>query len=142
MAYKQWVKFSISPKGFNLLVQNAQLKYGKFYKDGDNGNEISAVDIDKIEINDGSFDYVCACGRELSPSGTEGSFDLYDQGLDKNAKPIRIGTLNWNCSFDYVANPNALSWTIFSDNYNTQVPAPGNSGGALGLVPISCNKIK
>ncbi|KAL2151745.1 hypothetical protein VTH82DRAFT_6843 [Thermothelomyces myriococcoides] len=51
---------------------------GKFFNDEDRNHEIPAKEVDGTIIKSGSTVEIWACGRDSSPSGTEGWFDLYD----------------------------------------------------------------
>jgi len=67
------------------------LSRGKFYQ-GDKDNEISADTVNKTVIGPSQKDGPYSCGREQSPSGTEGTIDLYDA-------TEKICTIYWNCPY-------------------------------------------
>ncbi|KAH7918291.1 Aegerolysin [Leucogyrophana mollusca] len=83
----EWVVLEItnSLKG-SIKIQNANLSWGKFIQDG---REVSPQEIDDIVIPAGSKRSVSSSGRSGSPSGTEGTIDLYDDTTE-------ICTLYWN----------------------------------------------
>ncbi|KAH7920735.1 putative Asp-hemolysin precursor [Leucogyrophana mollusca] len=96
--YDQWVVLEITNSlGSPLKIQNASLSWGKFHKNGDRDYEISPEEVDKIVIPAGSEHSVSSCGRSHSPSGTEGTIDLYDD-------TTKVCTLYWNCPWGSSAN--------------------------------------
>lgn len=98
MPYAQWILLNIinTLRTQNILVDNVNLAYGKFYMYTGHGtvdnrnNEFSTSDILGMEIPARESREIGSCGRQNSPSGTEGSIDLY---YDKT----KICTVIWDC---------------------------------------------
>jgi Aegerolysin len=135
MAYAQWVSITIISRGARIGIKNATLAYGKFHQSGNKDAEISIDEINKIQINTGESSVINSCGREDSPSGTEGRFDIFD--LDKN---VKIGEYYWDCPWG--SKTNTSIWTpSLSEDYVTQVTGGNLDSGALGNVTIKCVKI-
>ncbi len=134
MAYAQWVTITISPRSIQVGVRNATHAYGKFHQTGNKDAEISTDEINKIIINAGNNAVINACGREDSPSGTEGTFDIVD--LANNEK---IGTYYWDCPWG--SKTNTSIWTPSGNqDYITQVTGGNLDSGALGNISIRCAK--
>ncbi|PHH80477.1 hypothetical protein CDD82_1707 [Ophiocordyceps australis] len=112
----QWIQLELTNRmrKNNLEVKSAWLKFGKFYK-GSKDKEISGDEVNRIVIPPGSMDKVNACGRLASPSGTQGSIDLYDGST-------RICTVAWDCPWGSSDNDLTLN------NYD-----PGTSEYSVSL---------
>lgn len=95
MGQAQWILLKIINTLLtqNIQVDNAELQYGKFY-DPANGNdyEISSEAISNMKILARHSGEVASCGRANSPTGTEGSIDLYYSGT-------KICTVYWDCPY-------------------------------------------
>ncbi|KAH7306564.1 hypothetical protein KP509_22G019600 [Ceratopteris richardii] len=75
-AYGQWVAFKLSYTGEgSLYIRNASLPWGKWYDYPDKDREVAAPNGQAVAP--GSIVYVAACGQENSPSGTEGTFEIW-----------------------------------------------------------------
>lgn len=93
MAYAQWIQIHIWAENCSLIVHNASLEWGKFYRRGCKDDELGANDINRITIKSGSSAYVCSCGRENASSGTVGSFDIVEDSDEKTL----ITHVRWEC---------------------------------------------
>ncbi|KAH7919338.1 putative Asp-hemolysin precursor [Leucogyrophana mollusca] len=124
----QWVVLEITNSlGGPLKVQNARLDWGKFFKNDVKDWEISPEEVDKIVIPAGSEQSVSSCGRSNSPSGTEGSIDLYD---DKT----KVCTLYWDCPWG--SPTNNFEVRDVNQGYNVTNGPWNKTGGALGNIAI------
>jgi hypothetical protein len=133
MAYAQWVSITITSRGTTLSLKNADLAYGKFHQTGNKDEEISPDDINEITINSGKSAVINSCGRENSPSGTEGRFDIFDG-------EVKVGEYYWDCPWG--SKTNNSTWTPDDlDNYVTQVTGGSLDSGALGNITIKCVKL-
>jgi hypothetical protein len=125
-AYAQWVVINITNSSSKpVVVKNVHLSWGKFHKDGkspassarvmvpsrhldhnaciDNKDaEIPAKDIENTKILPGDTFRINSCGREDASSGTEGDFDLYEDGGPK------VRHFYWDCPWGTKTN----TWTI------------------------------
>ncbi|KAJ5203321.1 Aegerolysin family protein [Penicillium cf. viridicatum] len=127
-SYNDWVDLRIADNYSGpISVQNAQVSWGKFYKYNNENNELTPQQVDGTVISPGNSADVCACGKQASASGTEGSIDLTDTTTN-----ARICTLYWNC-------PYTGSNDLQVKNQNPQYPVSVGDWtprGALGTVPI------
>jgi hypothetical protein len=133
MAYAQWVTITITSRGTTLSIRNATLKYGKFHQTGNKDAEISADDINKITIKSNSKAVINSCGREHSPSGTEGSFEIFDG-------EVKVGEYYWDCPWGSKKNTSIFT-PSGSEDYVTQVTGGNLDSGALGNISIKCVKL-
>lgn len=95
MAYAQWILLNIinTLRTQNIMVDNANLEYGKFYMYTGHGtvdNRDNEFSISEMEIPARKSGEIGSCGRQNSPTGTEGSIDLYYDNT-------KICTVRWNC---------------------------------------------
>ncbi|MFA8301323.1 MAG: aegerolysin family protein [Hyphomicrobiales bacterium] len=127
MAYAQWVEINISPLNFEMTVKNVKLDWGKFYEKGNKDKEINKSEIEGMTVDKGQKKVICACGRSDSPSGTEGSFELY------NGDEL-IGKYYWDCPWG--SKTNTSTWTAKNDKYLTQAELGNLDSGAIGQVTI------
>lgn len=137
MSYGMWVEVAIENHNSEVTIQNVEVEWGKLYKFGNKDNEISPSSLNGTAIEQGRTFWFCACGREWSPSGTQGSFQLFDQ------KNQLIGTYTWDCPLGERFNKS--SWTK-SDNTpfrfdfhsgNCNAYGDDNSGGTqIGRVTL------
>jgi len=130
MAYAQWATFTLSPKNYTLTIKNVVLKWGKFYK-GSKDNEVKLEDIEGVQIKPGDSYKIETCGREDSPSGTEGSFDIYDGNT-------HVASYYWDCPWGSKSNTSTL--TPESDDYLSQQNGANLDSGALGNITIKSGK--
>lgn len=132
-AYAQWVVINIKNEmsDNDVSIRNATAIWGKFHANGNKDREIPAEDINKIEIAPKSAEKISACGRENSPSGTEGTIDLYNGST-------KIAQLYWNCPWG--SSTNNFEVRGKDDGY-----VVGHSGGsptgALGNIEVQVIKI-
>lgn len=134
MAYSQWARILIKSKSVELAIKNVDLKYGKFHFDGKKDTEIEIKNIEGqiIPKNNGGL-LLCTCGREDSPSGTEGSFDIYTG--DGSAK---IGHYYWECP--WASKTNTSTWTQLSEDYTGGANGGNLDSGALSDVTITIGR--
>ncbi|EFY89875.1 hypothetical protein J3459_009877 [Metarhizium acridum] len=136
-AYAQWVVLDLinRMRQSDLQVKNAWARWGKFHKDGDKDTEITAEDVNKIFAPPGKRCFVSACGREHSPSGTEGDIDLFEGNT-------KICKVYWECPW---GSPNnimrILDYDPATSNYAVVLGPWNSSGGALGKVDITISKL-
>ncbi|KAH7306558.1 hypothetical protein KP509_22G019000 [Ceratopteris richardii] len=124
-AYGQWVAFQLSYTGEgSLYIRNASLPWGKWYDYPDKDREVAAPNGQAIAP--GSILYVAACGRENSPSGTEGTFEIW-------SSTSKVAHVYFDCPW---SGSNKLEINRFSTQYlldfNT---AP--SSGPIGIIPFA-----
>ncbi|KAL9073847.1 MAG: hypothetical protein Q9161_002679 [Pseudevernia consocians] len=108
-----------------LKTSGAYLQWGKFYEHPDENKEVSIKTVDNQPIpSKGAFQFA-SCGRESSPSGTEGQIDI----MNGNE---RIFQLYWDCPW---SGDNKLYVKYVAENWYPVVP-PVQTSGALGTVTI------
>ncbi len=123
------------PKGFDLIIRNVQLIWGKFYANNNKDNEIPAGAIGGKIVKSGDTYIVYTCGRENTWSGPEGSFDIYD-----NNKNLQLGNYYWYCP--HWSSENTSQWKqnpdqTVTNNYNI-IQSGGNlNSGALGKITFN-----
>ncbi|KAH6556451.1 hypothetical protein KP509_1Z177800 [Ceratopteris richardii] len=120
-----WVAFQLSYTGEgSLYIRNASLPWGKWYDYPDKDREVAAPNGQAIAP--GSILYVAACGRENSPSGTEGTFEIW-------SSTSKVAHVYFDCPW---SGSNKLEINRFSTQYlldfNT---AP--SSGPIGIIPFA-----
>lgn len=122
--YKQWAEFFINPKiGKSVQIKNVVLPWGKFYRPGDKNIEINKSNIEDLIIPISptySNGYIATCGRSNSPSGTEGSFDIYLTETNE-----KLFSLYWDCPF---SGSNKLTITKHQSKYSISSPNVSKSG--------------
>ncbi|KAF7555732.1 hypothetical protein G7Z17_g2011 [Cylindrodendrum hubeiense] len=134
-AEAQWVAFDIKNrmKKNDISVNNAYLSYGKFYK-GSKDREISIQEVDSIVIAPGTIETISSCGREQSPSGTTGNFDLFDGDT-------KICTTKWDCPWGSPTNNVEItSYDAETSDYSVVLGPWNVSGGAIGTVSITITR--
>jgi hypothetical protein len=131
MGYNQWVSFVISNRTNNTItIKNADLQYGKWYRDGNKDFHIELEDINRIVINPGERIRINCCGRFVTITGCEGSFDL----VEEDGTAIRH--IYFNCPF--FNKTNTLTIAIErKTNYIVEQQGANFDGGALGNVEIT-----
>ncbi|MCO5567375.1 hypothetical protein L7F22_021065 [Adiantum nelumboides] len=107
-----------------MSLNNSALPWGKWYDYPNKDAEISGPD--GTTITYGQIAIAAACGRENSPSGTEGNFDLYADGT------TRIADIYFDCPW---VGSNVLRVTSYSTLFLVNVPSISSSG-AIGDVPV------
>src|SRR5688572_6080310 len=106
MGYAQWVVFVIENATHSeLRLQNVWLKWGKWHQIEDKDGEIVSNCDGKVcapfegsVIRIGHKHAMASCGREHSPSGTEGEFDVFD-GYGE-----RVCHVYWSCPWGAKTN--------------------------------------
>ncbi|EEB93315.1 hypothetical protein MPER_08048 [Moniliophthora perniciosa FA553] len=79
MGHSQWIVIVLHNAGnAPMKVKNVSLNWGKFHAGGDKDKEIGKDQIEGKVIGPDEKFQINASGREESPSGIEGSFDLVD----------------------------------------------------------------
>lgn len=135
-AYAQWATFTITATTFKLAIRNASHSWGKFYdilKGKD--EELSPEFISQVVIDPKKNFAFGACGREHSPSGTTGNFELWDA-----EREVLIGTYSWDCPWG--KKENESQWNSLNEDYVTQIYPQGNlDSGALGNIGLKCARI-
>ena len=144
MGEAQWVTIYLnnSSTAKTLVVKNVHLDYGKFYRDSksacffcparhssasshilttpacidDKEAEIPTSDIEGTKIAPGDEFTVNSCGRSNSPSGTEGEFDVYEDGPGGP----KVRHFYWNCPWGSPKN----TWTISGMKHLLRVVHP------------------
>ncbi|KAH7909972.1 Asp-hemolysin [Hygrophoropsis aurantiaca] len=131
MGYAQWVVLTLhnSLHEGAITFRNANVSHGKFYTDGDKDHEISAEEINDASMQPGSEYVISACGRSDSPSGTEGTVDVW-HGTNK------VCTLYWDCPWSGDNN--------FEVRFNTNylvIISEWSKSGALGPIQVGFSSI-
>jgi len=126
MAYAQWVEITVKPANCSVVLKNLVHNWGKFYI-GSKDNEVPADRLENKVIRPGDAFTFGACGRENASSGTEGSFDVYDDAR-------HVGTYYWDCPWG--SKTNTSTWTPGSDAFIGQQTGANLNSGALGNVLI------
>ncbi|TFK88513.1 pleurotolysin A, partial [Polyporus arcularius HHB13444] len=124
-AYAQWVTINLKNSGSKpVKITNLDVSWGKLHVENDKDKEIDPSTINNTVIEPGDALKLNACGRESSPSGTTGDFDL----VDTSAGDKKIRHFYWDCPWGSSTN----TWTISGSNSNWMVESEGAnlSGGA------------
>lgn len=131
MGYAQWIILNIinNLRTQNIQVKNPQLSYGKFHEVGDNDREISSSEISDMRILAGGWGQIASCGREHSPTGTEGSIDLYHAGT-------KICTVYWDCPWSGHNTLNAQG----PEDYLCTLGSWNQDSGAIGKVDVTVSR--
>ncbi|KAF9345299.1 hypothetical protein BGX26_003312 [Mortierella sp. AD094] len=125
MGCDQWVEFTLQNKDVdNLTLKDVQLSWGKWYQNGDKSKETSGP-ADQTIPKEGEI-RVASCGRADSPSGTTGSFSLYDGRT-------MIAKIAWDCPY---TGRNTFTVSDVSVNYAVN-PSSFQERGALGELTIT-----
>ncbi|EFJ19845.1 hypothetical protein SELMODRAFT_418650 [Selaginella moellendorffii] len=123
--YPQWVSFKITNLGRDTLEVKNSLSYGKWYKYPNKNDDGSAPG--GITIAAGATSPnppFAACGRQGSPSGTTGGFDIYTKGF-------KVATIHFDCPY---TGSNKLSVSDECKNCVVQLPSFSTSGALGDLV--------
>ncbi|KAE8332434.1 Asp-hemolysin [Aspergillus sergii] len=139
MAYAQWIIIHLinSMTSSTLKVKNAIPDkekgegWGKFYKDGNKDDEISAAEVNKVTVPPGGSANIYSCGRSDAASGTEGHIELWD-GESK------IGKVYWDCPWGSKSNDFGISER--GNSYWVQNGAWSKDSGAIGTVDVEIGK--
>ena len=132
--YGQWIALELrnsNPKssGISMFITNIHLDYGKLYDGKDMDNEVDPNSIIGTEIKPGNSYTVYSCGRESSPTGTEGTVTL----AQKKDGGDHISDIYWNCPWG--TKNNVLKDSNTDENWLIQVPyVPPD--GSIGNVTV------
>lgn len=132
-AYGQWVVIHITNSSTKtLVIKNVRLSWGKFHEDDNKDYEIALDDIENTKIRGGKQFTISSCGRSDAPSGTEGEFDIYENGGEK------VGHYYWDCPW----GGNGNIWKITERNAKWAVKSSGGNlkRGALGDISVEVTK--
>ncbi|GFN32307.1 aegerolysin family protein [Paenibacillus xylaniclasticus] len=102
MAYSLYVELLIDNYNADVTIRNLKVEWGKLYKYGNKDDEIPVEEMEGTVINAGTKMWFCACGRDWSPSGPQGSFELFDSNNNW------IATYIWDCPFGHHLNKSDL----------------------------------
>nr|AOW41304.1 hemolysin [Sparassis latifolia] len=129
MGYSQWVSITLqNSSGQDIQTANVNLPWGKFYADDNKGRDIPASSVVDQVVPAGDSFTVYSCGREDSPTGTEGSFDVVDA-----SSGAVIRTISWHCP--YVGDN---TFKLLDSNDAWAVDTSGFSQhGALGQITVA-----
>jgi hypothetical protein len=138
-AYAQWASFTIKAVGFPGVIDYSRLQWGKFYQWDNKDHEVS---VNGIKFAEGrtSLNLVSACGREDSPSGTQGEFYICKDGADPKGPDYKVCKLSWDCPWAGKIN----SWGASdydSDMYVVSITGGSSFGGAIGTLTVTVAKI-
>nr|AGA84054.1 umbellolysis [Polyporus umbellatus] len=134
-AYAQWVSIVIKNIGnADIKLKNLDVSWGKLYADGNKDKELPASDYEGKTIEPGTQLQLNACGRENSPSGTTGQFNL----VDPSANDQVIRSFYWDCPWGSSRN----EWIVSGSNSSFIVESTGGNldGGALGNITVDVLK--
>ncbi|KAI0272832.1 pleurotolysin A [Russula aff. rugulosa BPL654] len=117
-----------------VVVKNVHLFWGKFYKDNDRDSEIPIKDIENTKILSGNKFKINSRGRSASSAGTEGEFDIYEDGPGGE----RVGHFYWDCPWGSKSN----TWRITDRNAKWTIDSsePDPNGGTLGDITVDLFK--
>lgn len=128
MGYAQWVEVTIrNTTGRVLSIKNVHLDYGKFYQSGNKDHELSTEEINSTTIPDCKTVIICSCGRDWSPTGTQGYFEIYD-GVTK------LGRYTWDCPFG--EKWNISIWSRYETDRYITTTSHGSVSSAIGKIVI------
>jgi Aegerolysin len=134
MAYAQWVSFTMKTIGFNANVSGATLSWGKFYQWDNKDQEVFPDVINQLTFT-ASKNYpnvISSCGREDSPSGTTGYFDLF---TGTGGAATKVCRLNWDCPWG--SKTNSWSASDYDDEkYIVSISGGSSYGGAIGTLTV------
>lgn len=131
MGYSQWIQIILENKTSETLQSSGTyLHWGKFYDFSDKDKELSISNVNDKMIGPNKTFKFASCGRENSPSGTEGQVDI----MNGNE---RIFQLYWDCPY---TGDNKLYAKYVADKWYPFVPQISTSG-ATGTVTIKILRI-
>ena len=126
MGYSQWIQIILENKtGETLKTSGTYLHWGKFYDFPDKDKEVPTSDINDKPIGPNKTLKFGSCGREDSPSGTEGQIDI----MHGNE---RVFQLYWDCPY---TGDNKFYAKYVADKWYPIVPQISTSG-AIGTVTV------
>ncbi|PHH89228.1 hypothetical protein CDD83_6460 [Cordyceps sp. RAO-2017] len=133
MAYAQWIVVAIvnMVQNRDLTVKNAHLYWGKFFDCYSKDNEVSTHEVEGSSAAPFEAKYVGACGRSDSASGTEGSFDVYDDAT-------KICRVYWSCPWGSKDNEFRVEdYNQSTSAYQVTVGPWSRNSGAIGTVVLT-----
>ncbi|MFT5679631.1 MAG: hypothetical protein ACI8RZ_000535 [Myxococcota bacterium] len=133
MGYAEFIQVSITTDTDSVSVGLASLQWGKFYEPGDMDKELTDDQIDAIMVSADSVGQVFSCGRDDSPSGTEGQFGIFYGG-------VQLGTFVWDAP--YRGSTNTFNWTpIDASKLSVTVQGGSYSGSSIGPVTLAVTAV-
>ncbi|MBI0551571.1 aegerolysin family protein [Pectobacterium parmentieri] len=132
-AYAQWVEIDIFAENMDVIIKKVNLKWGKFYEQGNKDKEIKPDEINGYVIKSGKSYKIYSCGRENASSGTEGSISLYHENE-------LLGKYYWDCPWGNKTNKDNLSDVTKDPQYEISKEGGNYQSGALGNIKITCRK--
>ncbi|KIJ61827.1 hypothetical protein HYDPIDRAFT_169438 [Hydnomerulius pinastri MD-312] len=126
MGEDQWFQPTVRNRlSHTILLTTYVIKYGKFYDINNRFNETSSAQGTEIARR---TEYEWGhCGRESSPSGTEGSFKVEEKKSDGSKETI--AEIYWDCPY---IGSNKLQKTYVKDGYDVSFDGFSIPDGALG----------
>ncbi|KAF4415276.1 Aegerolysin family protein [Fusarium austroafricanum] len=135
MAYAQWVYILLKIQGSvgstPVTLWNVHLDTGKFYQYDNKDEEVSRDTVQNISISSGNSVGIASCGRSDSPSGTEGSFELW-------VGNTKICKIYWDCPWG--SKRNTFTVSEVNDEYLVEASGANIDSGALGNVTVKIGK--
>ena len=116
----------------SIWITGIKLDYGKLYDGDDKDNEVKPGDVIGTEIKSKESYTIYSCGRENSPSGTEGTVTVSDKQEDGN----RIADIYWDCPY---TGRNKLEKRKANKHWLVDVPTV-LPDGAIGHVAVKFRK--
>jgi len=113
-----------------IILKNFEIAYGKFYDINDPFVETGSPQGTRI-ANDGEYEWGHS-GRQSSPTGTEGSFEIYLEEGDE-----KIGRVAWDCPY---IGSNKLTKHDLKQGYDISFDGFSDSTGPLGKGKINVRK--
>ncbi|KAI0251465.1 aegerolysin type hemolysin [Lactifluus subvellereus] len=128
MGEAQWFQPTVRNRLFQAIVlANFSIQYGKFYDIKNPYNETVSAQGTKIQSKD-QHEWG-HCGREASPTGTEGSFEVRLE--ESNEK---IAEIYWDCPF---VGDNKLEKRYVQEGYDISFDGFSIPSSALGKGTIN-----
>ncbi|KAM0421012.1 hypothetical protein ACHAPT_011255 [Fusarium lateritium] len=131
MAYAQWVYILIQvQRGMSskpVTLWNVNLNWGKFYQYDNKDQEVSLDRVQQTTISSGSSAGIASCGRSDAASGTEGSFELWDDNT-------KICKVYWDCPWGKKGN--TFNVSEVNQDYLVQETGANLDSGAIGNVTL------
>ncbi len=94
--YNDWVSIKLYPMNFEMKITNLVLTHGKCYKCGTSKDNTVPNSIIECTIIEKGYNFtICSCGRDFAFFGTQGRFDMYDNGTS-----VLIGTCLWASTYN------------------------------------------
>lgn len=107
----------------NLVLQNGNLSWGQWYDGNDKDNEVSFPNGKVLQSKEGQTT-VSSCGRSNSPSGTTGSFGVF------NEEGTEVCEVTWDCPWGSKTNEYYVK--TLSNHYIVSTDTSNLDGRAIG----------